>query len=213
MKGFTLIEMLAAAVILSFIILIIVPLVTKTVDTARDKAYRSQIDKIEYAARNWGAENIPLMPKTGESITIYLWVLKEENFINKSFVNQKTEKEFFDDMQIVIDNTTTGYVYTVLEDSGSKYIPRTTAMPVVIMKSGPLEKVKLDTEFNERGLIVIDENEQFLSSYVTKYYIGINEVPEIDTSVARYYDVKYTITYNTYVIEIERVVQVINPMK
>lgn len=208
MRGFTLVEMLAAAVILSFLVVISVSIISITVNSARDKAYQTQISRIESAARNWGAENIALMPKKNESITLYLWVLKKANLIEESFVNQKIEEEFNNDLEILIENTKSGYTYTVLEDSGTKTSIFNRAMPSIILKAKSYEKIEINSFFNDGGVTLLDNDNKILNTYTTKYYLNNVEVPKVDTADEGVYTVKYTITYQSATYELSRKVEV-----
>ena len=54
MKGFTLIELLAVLIILGIVTMITVPMISNQINSAKDKAYDEQINRIEEISRNWG---------------------------------------------------------------------------------------------------------------------------------------------------------------
>lgn len=210
MKGFTLIEMIATVVVLSFIMLIAIALVTNAINAAKEKAYRTQIETIKLAAKSWGAENLNFMPDANESITIYLWTLKNKSFINESFVNQLTNEEFNNDLAITIENTVMGYKYTVIENSGTEDLEYTDTMPTIIMRAKLKEYVKVNAPYVEDGLIVLDTEGNMISTYTTKYFDGTVEVGSINTSVPNNYTVKYTVTYGLDTYILERAVEIEN---
>ena len=47
MKGFTLIELLAVLIILGIVTMITVPMISNQINSAKDKAYDEQINRIE----------------------------------------------------------------------------------------------------------------------------------------------------------------------
>lgn len=67
MKGFTLIELLAVLIILGIVTMITVPMISNQINSAKDKAYDEQINRIEEISRNWGVSNTELLPDEGET--------------------------------------------------------------------------------------------------------------------------------------------------
>lgn len=61
-KGFTLVELLTAIVILSLIVLLVYPMIMSVINDSRKSAYESQISLVEKAAKKWGVENVSLLP-------------------------------------------------------------------------------------------------------------------------------------------------------
>ena len=56
-KGFTLVELLAVLVVLGIIAIICYPIVTKTINTQKNKVYNEQKNRIITAAKNYVASN------------------------------------------------------------------------------------------------------------------------------------------------------------
>lgn len=83
-KGFTLIELLAVIVILSIILLIAVPQVTKLIEGARDKSYTNSEELLSKAAKNYvGGEDIDLPENVGARLEIPYTLLLNMNYITK----------------------------------------------------------------------------------------------------------------------------------
>ena len=117
-KGFTLVELMAVITILAILSLIIIPIVDKNVKKAKKDVYKIQIENIKIAAMNYYTDNISLRPKNGESKTINIEVLIEEDYmedINRKSIQEEYESE---DIEIKITNINGKYSYLVcpLED-------------------------------------------------------------------------------------------------
>lgn len=131
-KGFTLIELLAVIVILGMIGLILIPNISKSIETYKQGLLDTQVKNIENAARNWGADNIYLLP-TGTDLTvsktydeikdgyeekygvliITLKQLKQDGYIDSEITNPATKQPFDDNLQIYITNEVNKINYEV----------------------------------------------------------------------------------------------------
>ena len=101
-NGFTLIEMLCVIIIVSVIALILIPVVSKTVDEGKKQVYNNLIDKMISATSDWMIKNTDLLPSDGESISITLGMLQSEGYISTDLKNPNTDKLFPADMVINI---------------------------------------------------------------------------------------------------------------
>ena len=63
-KGFTLIELLGVLAILGIIIFITAPIITDSINSSKNGAYKEQIKLIENAARTYMSKNSKDLPKT-----------------------------------------------------------------------------------------------------------------------------------------------------
>ncbi len=63
-KGFTLIELLGVIIILALLATIISPVIIKSIQTAREKAYEAQVTLIEEKAKDWAYENLDQLSET-----------------------------------------------------------------------------------------------------------------------------------------------------
>ena len=109
-RGFTLVELLGAIVILALLSLIAIPVVTNSVKKNKEKLYDIQIKNIESAAKAWGSDNLNLLPDEGEYITISLSELQESGYVDKDIKNPKTG-EALEDFSITICNVDNQYTY------------------------------------------------------------------------------------------------------
>lgn len=82
-KGFTLIELLGVIVILTLIMAIAVPSITKLIGNSNEEAYLSNEKMVVKAAKNYMAANIISFPSAiGDTIEIKLSDLQSTNYIN-----------------------------------------------------------------------------------------------------------------------------------
>lgn len=96
-RGFTLVELLAAIVILGVIALIVFPSVSSYITKSRDKSYNIQVDLLEKAAKKWVLEHSQELSKLDEyhlnNINLTITTLKKEEYIEDSYItNPKTRK-------------------------------------------------------------------------------------------------------------------------
>lgn len=110
-KGFTLIELLAVVVIVGILLGISIVAVMRFIDKARDEQVKSQEDTLVMAAKNYLQENRGMLPKSiGETTTITVDVLKNNNYLTTNLKNSKKES--------CMDNS---YV-TAYKESATKYV-------------------------------------------------------------------------------------------
>ena len=118
-KGFTLVEMIGVVTILAVLMMIASIPVTKTLKDFTKKAYQTEIENIEKAAKLWGNENPDKLPKEiDETMNIYLYELQNNGYLESKIINPKTNKKFNDRLVIKITKKSEKrYVYEVQEDS------------------------------------------------------------------------------------------------
>ena len=80
-KGFTLVELLAAIIILSLLALLASTSVTNVVRSSRSDLYDSQLALIKSAAELWGADNLNKLPDAGKCKYLTLRNLKKNNHL------------------------------------------------------------------------------------------------------------------------------------
>ena len=66
-NGFTLVELLAVLVILSFILIATVPAVSGILSRNRQRLYRDQVDTILRVSKDWALKNSDLLPSDGNT--------------------------------------------------------------------------------------------------------------------------------------------------
>ena len=106
-KGFTLVELIGVIIILGLISLITIPVVTKSISKYKVQLHDNAINSIIIAAKNWGAENIGLLPNDYSS----------SNEVCSSKINKKEYSKLYISVQELIDN---GYIGK--KDSDGKFI-------------------------------------------------------------------------------------------
>jgi prepilin-type N-terminal cleavage/methylation domain-containing protein len=190
-KGFTLIEMMAALIILGVITVIAIPLVEKAISNVREDAYNTQVNNILTGARQWGASNPGLLPDVGvTNFYLLLSDLKLAGFIDKNIKNPKTKELFEDDKKIYITNIDGDFVYT-FDTPGQPINPYS---PIITLNGDALIYVNLNELFTDPGVLAttgtgttIDST--LVTSVIQKEGTVVNR---IDSSGLY----KYTITYS-----------------
>lgn len=91
-KGFTLIELLAVISILALIAVIVFPAINSVVRSSRESAYNEQISIVENAAKEWGLDNVDILPETG-SIEVSVDTLKNDGYIAEEDVLDPRDNE------------------------------------------------------------------------------------------------------------------------
>ena len=69
-RGFTLVEIMAAIVILGLIVLVTYPLISKIMVTNKRNLYNEQIHSLEDLARRWAVNNDLLLPNEKASVVL-----------------------------------------------------------------------------------------------------------------------------------------------
>ena len=112
-KGFTLVELLAVIALLALFALIAMPVVDNILDKQKERIYKSNIETIKDALKNWANENISFLPESGEELNIALEDLKDEGLIDRNFKNPKTKKCYANSNTFKIKNVNDVYIYEV----------------------------------------------------------------------------------------------------
>ena len=124
-KGFTLVELLAVITLLAVIGLIAIPVVNRTINSSKEKAYSAQVEEIENAAKSWAAEHLDEIVEddiscaTSTSIveihTISVADLKSGGYIPKKAKNPKNEENLSGSVLITYDCEYKSYEYEYQE--------------------------------------------------------------------------------------------------
>ncbi len=116
-RGFTLVEILTAIILLGILAIIIVPVIENTLKKTGDKLYEGQISNIKSATKNWASKNPYELPENeGETITITLGQLQEEGFIDKNIKNPKNKEKFSSALKIIITKEKENFHYEVIDN-------------------------------------------------------------------------------------------------
>lgn len=116
-KGFTLIELLAVLCVLGIIMTIVVPKITDTTQSAKEKAYNDQIDMLISAAKKWGASNTESL-SSDKDIALKFTTLFDDGYIKQSkVINPKTKEELDGCIKISYDQEYQQYKYEYTSDN------------------------------------------------------------------------------------------------
>lgn len=115
-RGFTLVELIAVIVLLSAILLIIIPVVEKSLKEGKQQLFNNQIESIKTSLATWASEN---KPKNGETYYLTLSQLKKEGLVEHDLKNPVTDEYLANDMILKVINQNDIITYEVLTDTGS----------------------------------------------------------------------------------------------
>lgn len=111
-KGFTLIEVISAVVILSIIALIVIPIVNRNISESREKLYNRQVVTIEQAAQKWFALNSDNLSDDSFPYSLTLATLKSTGLIEKGDVKNPKDDTFMTGcVLIAFNNAYSQYTY------------------------------------------------------------------------------------------------------
>lgn len=115
-KGFTLIEVLGAMVVLAVISLIVYPVISKVFNQSKGYLSDEQIRSLENVTRIWATKNSDeLTEDTPRYVTIE--ELKRSGLVeNKEILQMNTEEELKGCIKIYYENNKYNYSYDVYED-------------------------------------------------------------------------------------------------
>ena len=112
-KGFTLLEVIGVVLILSLILIISVPSLTRTLKKNEQKKYNAYLDNIVLASENYFVRNV-LNNRSVDSYTITLGDLIDSEYITEVVVNPSNEKRLSRDTEINITKKVDGtYNYEI----------------------------------------------------------------------------------------------------
>lgn len=115
-KGYTLIELVGVIVLLAALLLIVLPVVNKSLKEGKQKSLEGQITMIEQSLATFSLEN---KPNDGEVIYLTLSQLKQAGLVEFDIKDPVTKQLFPNDMELTITNTDGIITYSVLTDTGS----------------------------------------------------------------------------------------------
>lgn len=117
-RGFTLVEIMAAIVILGLIVLVTYPLISKIMVTNKRNLYNEQIHSLEDLARRWAVNNDLLLPNEKDDVyKLYLTQLYDEDYVEKEdMINPLTNEQLKGCIVIKLNDSLNKYMYTYKED-------------------------------------------------------------------------------------------------
>ena len=152
-KAFTLTELLSVVVIIGLIALIVTPVVDKMIKESKENIYQIQIKNIEQSLKNWGADNLFMLPKNGETITLTFYQLKQLGYIDEKVQNTQTKKNFPNDMLLTIENKKELLTYKVHDDvQNQNSIPKNSNGTKMELKGRIVEYVITGSIYVDSGV-------------------------------------------------------------
>ncbi len=195
-NAFTLVELLAVIIILGMLALVIVPVVDRVNERAREELYTVQKGNIVEAAKNWGAKNFMLLPdKEGEIITITIGQLKLSSFLDKDITNPRTKKKFPNDMELTITRRGNNYDYELLENTGTDEGDIYQDSPVIILNGLAHEISEIHSTYVDKGIIAKAPTGSLLDNYTTVIKSNNIIVDKVDTTKFVQYKITYTVEF------------------
>lgn len=200
-KGFTLIEIMAVIIILSIIALIVVPLVTGSIKSSKDKLYDTQIENIKSAAKSYMI-NLDL-DDTQNKMLVTIEELKKLGLVDKDIKDPRTGEEFNKCLTVEVTKNGNIYDYNIIDDIEDCSETGSVIMTLI----GSLnETTTKNKEYIDAGVILKTDKGQYLDiNDITVEIIQYKDNQEIKTMTGKYSDLttlidtsdyyKYKITY------------------
>lgn len=199
-RGFTLAELLGVIVLLGAILLIILPVVDKTIKESKEDLYQDQIDSLKLALQLWVSEN--QKPDIGETITLSLSQLKADGLVELDIKNPRTDEFFPNDMQLKIVNNEGILDYQVLEDGTNTNDYK--ILPSISLNGDVLEYVEISQtgSYVDKGAVAKNPSNNVINTITT------TDTPTINIAQKGIYLRKYTATFDGYTNDAYRTIVV-----
>lgn len=199
-KGFTLIEMVSVIILMAIFALLILPTVQKQIIKGKNKMLASQVENISMATQMWLSDNALYEPNDGDTITIMLSQLKQDNYIKKDIKNPLTGDIFPNDMLIEITKNNGVLEYKVLLESGSDFSTYDESTPSIVLKGNAIINAELNEIYTDLGVIAKTNSGDIISE--------VTVTNNVNTSLMGTYSVIYSVTYNDKTNSLIRTVNV-----
>lgn len=214
-KGFTLVEMIGAIILLGTLSLLIIPIVNKNIKQSKEKLYINQIEEIKLATEKWAYKNMDLLPSNDdETITVTLLELKKSGDLPLDIRDPRTNELISNQSTIQIVYKNNMYEYIVNDYSNQKDTDIDKYAPTIVLNGNSVEYVTLNSQYTEKGVIAKDYENNIINDVTIQYQKNDVEVSKIDTSLIGTYTVYYTATTthdgNTHTRTITRTVIITN---
>lgn len=181
-RGFTLIELMGVLIILGVLSLIIIPIVSNVLKEQKQKQYDQQIANIELMAKNFGSDNLVILPsEDGESMDITLGQLKSMGYVEKNIINPITEEEISNCARVTI--TKSGQNYNYAYDKDTENDTSCGDMTGGIIISAPVTKYIKKNEITSY-IVTINDNDS--ENIINKYEIDRTKVSLVGETDAIY---------------------------
>lgn len=170
--------------------------------------YQSQLNVIIDATEQWLDDHHSIVGDE-TNMTISLYLLKQDGYIENDFKNPNTRMRFSNDLMISIVMKKDQYQISVLDDveaSHGSYDDVDVAAPRILLRGDSVLYTEINKEFDDPGVIAYNSengNVYGIETSVTKEDIPLRGV---DITQLNTYDVQYTAEYAKIYSSIHRTV-------
>ena len=192
-KGFTLIEMIGAIILLGTLSLLIIPIVNKNIKQSKEKLYIAQIEEIKLATEKWAYKNMDMLPNDeGKVVEVTLLELKKSGDLPLDIRDPRTNTLISNQTTVQIIYKSNMYEYVVNDYSDSKDVAIDKYAPTIVLNGNSVEYVTLNSQYTEKGVVAKDYENNIINDVTIQYQKNDVEVSKIDTSLVGTYTVYYT---------------------
>ena len=192
-KGFTLIEMIGAIILLGTLSLLIIPIVNKNIKQSKEKLYIAQIEEIKLATEKWAYKNMDMLPKDeGKVVEVTLLELKKSGDLPLDIRDPRTNTLISNQTTVQIIYTNNMYEYIVNDYSDSNDVNIDKYAPTIVLNGNSVEYVTLNSQYTEKGVVAKDYENNIINDVTIQYQKNNVEVSKINTSLVGTYTVYYT---------------------
>lgn len=192
-KGFTLIEMIGAIILLGMLSLLIIPIVNKNIKQSKEKLYIAQIEEIKLATEKWAYKNMDMLPNDeGKVVEVTLLELKKSGDLPLDIRDPRTNILISNQTTVQIIYTNNMYEYIVNDYSDSNDVNIDKYAPTIVLNGNSVEYVTLNSQYTEKGVVAKDYENNIINNVTIQYQKNNVEVSKINTSLVGTYTVYYT---------------------
>ncbi len=192
-KGFTLIEMIGAIILLGMLSLLIIPIVNKNIKQSKEKLYIAQIEEIKLATEKWAYKNMDMLPNDeGKVVEVTLLELKKSGDLPLDIRDPRTNTLISNQTTVQIIYTNNMYEYIVNDYSDSNDVNIDKYAPTIVLNGNSVEYVTLNSQYTEKGVVAKDYENNIINNVTIQYQKNNVEVSKINTSLVGTYTVYYT---------------------
>ena len=192
-KGFTLIEMIGAIILLGTLSLLIIPIVNKNIKQSKEKLYIAQIEEIKLATEKWAYKNMDMLPNDeGKVVEVTLLELKKSGDLPLDIRDPRTNTLISNQTTVQIIYTNNMYEYIVNDYSDSNDVNIDKYAPTIVLNGNSVEYVTLNSQYTEKGVVAKDYENNIINDVTIQYQKNNAEVSKINTALVGTYTVYYT---------------------
>lgn len=170
-RGFTLAELIGVVVLLGAILLIIIPVVSKSLKDSKQKLYNDQIEGIKQALQLWASDN---KPNNNETYYLTLSQLKQKGLVEPDLKNPITGEYLPNDMVLKVINENGVIDYEIIKDSG---VCKSDYVDIPKMENdNNIVYVEINSFYNDTLVTAKDKDGNLLNNVTSKSNIDITKL-------------------------------------